>query len=1708
MDSTAPRPGEAVPGRTAPSHPIGSPSAIPAIAILLLAGLALRFIIAYVLFPGSGFQSDVGSFISWALTLAHDGPGGFYANAGFADYPPAYLYVLWLLGSVGSGLATILGGGTITLGGTVVALPDAIVGGLLKLPAIAADLGIAYLLYRLVRHWLGARPDAPRAALGAAALYLFNPVTWYDSALWGQVDAVGALVMLVALAFLIDGFSEAAVGFTVVAALVKPQFGIVLAPIVGVILLRRHLFLIGSGPRPAAVPARLRRWAADQQGPLRLVSSAAVGALVLFVLITPFGLDVPTLISRMGDTAAGYPYLTVNAYNPWALIGSGGQASLAAGGGWSSDQVPMLGSLNGFTIGAVLLIAAFAVGVVQLAWRDSRRSILLTAVFLAMAFFILPTRVHERYLFPVFAILPLLAVGSWRMRLLTLVLAVGSFINLHGILTVGNYGTANVVGLPFGDDFRSYGWVLLSVVLQTGGFAFLAWSLRPVSDLVVDPVRRLLGRPPRPPEVDPYDLPPPIRPPTPAVVGPPAAAAPDEAPGAEPGESGWPRLRGLRLPHWLVARSLRRDRSGDLHGESFGRPNRLDALIVGVLIVAALVLRTWDLGQPYGMIFDEVYHARTATEFLQDWRYGEPHDIYEFTHPHLAKYLIAVGLVAFGDDDTTGTATLTGPLSDAVVETRWSPPDRPGQREGDRLYTATTSGVVAYDLATRLPITTIDLGQGRIPVRLAVDEVSHLLYVGDDAGGLWVVQTGDLDAMRGSNTAPAPTATSLGTFGAAPARMALSSDGQHIVAITTTHQLVSLDATDGSRSAAVPDPSAAALVAVPSDAGAGSVAVAEGATLALRDAATLASTSSVPLQEKATGLVLVNGLDQPTVYAAGESSLSWVSVPSGGGAIAGGVLKMPGQVRDVAWDEASNLVHVLGKTPDGSSDTVYVVEPHGNAVFADAKLPFIATSMAVDVQPDVPAQDRQQLLAFDPTGQMAVIDIGDHAYAWRIMGVIAGALLLACLYLMVRMLFRRRTVALLTAGLVLVDGMFFANARIAMNDIYVALFIVAAYTLFVPIYLGLLRRRWAVALAIPAIGVLLGLALASKWVGAYAIGGIVLLVLLRSALGRLLALAAMIGMTGVLGWLAIGSTSTTSPLGDAGFLVLMVILTVVLAAAIVVRPVRWTLDEVRFAVGAPLVLGALLALVGIVLSNGRSAVAAASTTPGHLVLAGLVALLVAAGVYAAFSVGGRIGLGPLAPPATDAADPDPPAEPATQGWLVPGAALGAPWLYGLACFTVVPLVVYILSYAPWVALGNQWFSGFPAGHTGQTLFDLQVQMYNYHNDLRAAHPASSPWWAWPFDLKPVWFFQQGYGGDTTGITYDAGNLVIFWLSVPVMAWTAWQAWIRRSLALTVVMVGLLCQWLTWSRIDRASFQYHYFTVLPFLFTAVAYWLAELWHGPSWRTWLVARLAAAGALLAAPVLWLARVPLCALAGTSRVAPNSQVCGFVSLPFVLTERVAASGLVLLVGGAILAWQLRLVLADRASQVDRPGRLQGGLLRSGAPWLVVTGAAVLLALVLVQLRFGEQPIVSAPLGALGPYTFAAISLVPLAVAAWFVVTMRDPRRFVVGVLGAATLWFVIFYPDISGLPIPTSLKNLFQILPIPTYVYDFQFAVNTDPADTAIRLLGVQSASLALVTGALAAAVMYAAWTRRAERFAPPPMPGPGGDPDAKALTAGTV
>ena len=88
-------------------------------------------------------------------------------------------------------------------------------------------------------------------------------------------------------------------------------------------------------------------------------------------------------------------------------------------------------------------------------------------------------------------------------------------------------------------------------------------------------------------------------------------------------------------------------------------------------------------------------------------------------------------------------------------------------------------------------------------------------------------------------------------------------------------------------------------------------------------------------------------------------------------------------------------------------------------------------------------------------------------------------------------------------------------------------------------------------------------------------------------------------------------------------------------------------------------------------------------------------------------------------------------------------------------------------------------TGWPAGNEGQTLLALTGEMYRYHNNLTAAHAASSPWWAWPLNLKPVWFYQGGFAGGTSASIYDAGNVVTWWMGIPAMAFVAYQAFRRQ-----------------------------------------------------------------------------------------------------------------------------------------------------------------------------------------------------------------------------------------------------------------------------------------------------------------------------------------
>ncbi len=322
--------------------------------------LVFAALLRTVIMPYGGFPTDIGTFKGWATALAERGPEAFYGS-GFADYLPGYLYVLWLIGELHAHLR----------------FNDQALLFLIKLPAAIADLLGAALLRRVAGMFASSR-----VALLLAALYLFHPALVFTGSYWGQSDSVGALLALVTLALFLRGhplaWSAGAVAF-----LVKPQTGPLLA-VLGVALLRRVLL---PPDRPAGFRPR----------PDLILAAALTAGVTLTVLNAPFHVGPGGLGTLLRNAVGVYPYGSVVAFNLWGAVQ----------GFWHSDADRLIG-LPVYLWGAIASALGVA-AVLGAVWRrPTDRTVTLAAAAVLVATFLLPTRIHERYLLPA---LPFLALG-------------------------------------------------------------------------------------------------------------------------------------------------------------------------------------------------------------------------------------------------------------------------------------------------------------------------------------------------------------------------------------------------------------------------------------------------------------------------------------------------------------------------------------------------------------------------------------------------------------------------------------------------------------------------------------------------------------------------------------------------------------------------------------------------------------------------------------------------------------------------------------------------------------------------------------------------------------------------------------------------------------------------------------------------------------------------------------------------------------------------------------------------------------------------------------------------------------------------------------------------------------------------------------------------------------------------------------------------
>lgn len=322
--------------------------------------LVVAALVRAAIMPYGGFPTDIGTFKGWAAALAERGPAGFYGG-GFADYLPGYLYVLWAIGELQA----------------VLRLNDQALLFAIKLPAAIADLATAVLIRRVA-----GRFTSEGTALVLAALYLFHPALIFTGAYWGQADSVAAFIALGAVALFLRGhpltWSAAAL-----ALLVKPQTAPLLL-VLGIALIRRTLW------PPDRLPAFRPR-------PDLVVGAALLGGATITLLLAPFGLGPSRLITLLRTGLLVYPFSSVVAFNLWGALQ----------GFWRSDAQRLAGL-------PIVLWGILATGlalpvVLAAVWRRPRdRTVVLAVGAALLVTFLLPTRIHERYLLPA---LPFLALA-------------------------------------------------------------------------------------------------------------------------------------------------------------------------------------------------------------------------------------------------------------------------------------------------------------------------------------------------------------------------------------------------------------------------------------------------------------------------------------------------------------------------------------------------------------------------------------------------------------------------------------------------------------------------------------------------------------------------------------------------------------------------------------------------------------------------------------------------------------------------------------------------------------------------------------------------------------------------------------------------------------------------------------------------------------------------------------------------------------------------------------------------------------------------------------------------------------------------------------------------------------------------------------------------------------------------------------------------
>jgi len=321
----------------------------------------------------------------WSYTWPNQPPGTIYIFAGVRKLFEAVFGIFWWINTTVPPFPSQM----------MFFLESNLYPALLKLPAILADLGIAFIIYKLL-----SQLKSKRLGYFGALVFLVNPVVWYNSSVWGQTDSIINFVALAAFYLLLKRQLLLAVMVLSLSLYIKVSL-LIFVPVFAIIVVRQKYKLV------------------------EILNAVVFSLLAVLFITLPFAPEAPHnwlfRIYKDKVFAQQLHVITANGFNIWsALTGIHEQP----------DSL-IFAIINYRTWGYIIFAGFLVLPLYKIYKKQNASSVFTTLSLVAYSSFMLLTNMHERYLYPLFPVFTIMVLLNNKLRSLYWIISLLTLFNMY-----------------------------------------------------------------------------------------------------------------------------------------------------------------------------------------------------------------------------------------------------------------------------------------------------------------------------------------------------------------------------------------------------------------------------------------------------------------------------------------------------------------------------------------------------------------------------------------------------------------------------------------------------------------------------------------------------------------------------------------------------------------------------------------------------------------------------------------------------------------------------------------------------------------------------------------------------------------------------------------------------------------------------------------------------------------------------------------------------------------------------------------------------------------------------------------------------------------------------------------------------------------------------------------------------------------------------